>query len=233
MLRDHFNPSGYPTPRLNSKRQTTLDRLRGVLRSWLAVEIDAPAMTAADDVNEAPATDRDWPSLEVVYKEVQDSVAAQNDRLKTIDTKANFGLAAATLLTAGVTGLGRALGESGRQLVASSWKVFGIELQVNQLVDWVTIISLGIYAFIAFSTFMAYRLRTFKESPQPQPLIDKYIYEEPIFTKAAITKARVRDYGINQETIEAKAVWVSLAMMLLVVEALLLVAIAVIQVTWL
>lgn len=235
MLRqDHLNRAGYTSPRSTADPQSVglLPRLRDAIRSWLAV--DSPASTAAGQVAvEAPAVAQDWPSLDEIYDEVKDSVAAQNDRLKTIDTKANFGLAAATLLTAGVTGLGRALVDAGQRAIVPSWTVLGIQLRADQVIDWVTIASLGIYGLVALSAYAAYRLRTFKEAPDPNRLVAMYIHVDPRITKATITSERAKNYAINEKKIGRKAWWTNLAMVFLILEAFLLFIIALIQVTWL
>lgn len=230
MISDHLKASSYAAPHVTPSRHApgARERLLNLLRAKLAVSPSAAAVVETE-VPEQAVTGQEWPSVDIVYDEMQQSMTAQNDRLKTIDTKANFGLAAATLLTAGVTGLGRALMESGQEGATPVW--FGI--QANYIVDWVTIISLVVYAAIAYTTYRAYRIQTFKEVPSPQRLLDKYLYEEPEATKAAIANARLKAYTTNEGIAENKVTWVNRAMWLLIVEALLLVIIAVIQVAWL
>lgn len=175
----------------------------------------------------------DWPSLDEVYEEVKERIEVQNEQIKTLDTKANFGLAAATLLTAGVTGLGRALGETQRTGEIESWNILGRSITAENLVDWITIASLGAYVVAALGAYFAYKLRTFKVSPNPRRLIDKWIHEDPSETKAALTRSRVQDYEFNETVIETKVKWTNTAMIALVIEAVLLLAIAVVQVLWL
>jgi hypothetical protein len=181
----------------------------------------------------APSPDQDWPSLDVVYAEVQNSIVLQNDRLKNIDTKANFALASATLLTAGVTGLGRALADAGRTGAVPSWTIQGLSVGADSVVDWVTVLSLGIYALIVFCTYNAYQLRDFMEAPDPAGLVSRYVHEDSTLTKATITKERAKNYARTEAQINVKARWTALAMRLLVVEALLLFLITIIQVIWL
>jgi len=232
MQKPHLHAAGYVPPRPTPRSGGLLVWLREAVRSWREVTVPASAIVV-DDTTEAQTAVEDWPSLDVVYDEVQDSITAQNVRLKTIDAKANFGLVAGTLLTAGVTGLGRALVDGGREVATPRWEILGITLQANQVVDWVTITSLGAYALIAICANAAYRLRTFKEAPNPQRLVTKYIYEDPRITKTTITSVRAKNYASNEKTIEVKAWWTNLAMVFLVVEAFLLFVIAVIQVAWL
>lgn len=189
MIGDQINPTSYGSPQVQPRSRVhgPIGRIRHALRGWLAIET-ATAVAAAEDIADEQAATRDWPSLDVVYEEMQDSISVQNDRIKGIDTKANFGLAAATLLTAAVTGLGRALLEAPQQGANPVW--FG--LPATLVVDAVTIVSLGVYALIAFTTYRAYRIQTFKDVPAPQRLLDKYLYEAPEITKAAIARARVK-----------------------------------------
>lgn len=234
MLSDQAKPTGYASAPTGTGRPSARigDRLRAALRVWLVLPAPLTA-AAADDLTESATAIVDWPSLDIVYEEIQDSIAAQNDRLKSIDTKANVGLVAGTLLTAGVTALGRALVDAGQEIAVPRWQILGFDLNGSQVVDWVTIVSLGAYALVAIGAYMAYRPRSFKEAPDPQRLVSKYIYEEPALTKATITNVRAKNYAINETLIERKAWWTNFAMIFLVLEALLLFTIALIQVAWL
>lgn len=228
MQKQQVNPAGFAPSHPSIPLH---DRVRDAVRAWLAVDQAVPVIV--EHAEETLLTSADWPSLDVVYEEVQDAIAAQNERLKTIDTKANFGLVAGTLLTAGVTGLGRALVEAGNIVASPRWLIGDNTLHASQVVDAVTVLSLLAYAAIAVCAYVAYKLRTFKEAPQPQRLIEKYVYEDPNITKAAITKQRAKNYENNETQIELKAKWTNLAMVFLIVEAFLLLVIAVVQVTWL
>ncbi|MBA2520827.1 MAG: hypothetical protein H0V24_14275 [Chloroflexia bacterium] len=240
MISDHMRSSGYTAPQSAGSPQPLrlLSRLRASTRVWLGIE--TVAAVPIEETTEISDENKDWPSIDVVFEQIEEMVKTQNDRLKTIDTKANFGLAAATLLTAGVTGLGRALADSGQRVAASGrdvalphWPVFGGEVPVNSITDGVTIISLVMYALIALSTYLAYRIRTYREVANPKRLMDVYLYKEPAYTKAAIANQRAKNFGSNEAKINDKATWVNRAMILLVGEAALLVVIAIVQVAWL
>jgi hypothetical protein len=227
----------YSTPKGVDRNAATppATALKEAVVRWLLALLQAPAPAVAiEEHREEPSVaDTDWPSLDEVYEQVKDRLAAQNDRVKTIDTKANFGLVAATLLTAGVTGLGKALVESGQKAAIPRWTILGIDIRADRLVDWVTVVSLGAFALAAVSAFMAYRVREFRESPNLKRLLDHYLNEDPRFTKAAILNQRARDYEFNEAVIASKLTWTLLAMLFLVVESILLVIIALIQVFWL
>lgn len=241
MISDHITPTEYAAPQISVPSQPAglLPRIREATRVWLGIEPRA-AVVPVEEAPDISDETKDWPSVDVVYDEIHNMVKAQNDRLKIIDTKANFGLAAATLLTAGVTGLGRALAESGQRMVASGqevalpqWPVFGADVPVTTMTDWVTIISLVIYALIAVSTYLAYRIRTYRDVANPRRLMDVYLYKAPAYTKAAIANQRAKNFAGNEAKINDKATWVNRAMILLIGEAALLVVIAIIQVAWL
>jgi len=234
MASEHIQPTTYAAPNVAPSRPAVglLPRLRDATRAWLGIE--TPALVATvEDTTDIPTDSQDWPSIDVVYDEVQDIVEAQNERLKIIDTKANFGLAAATLLTAGVTGLGRALVESGQVVDAPQWPLFGGTMPVKQITDAVTVLSLVIYAAIAVSTYIAYRIQTFREVANPMRLVDVYLYKDPAYTKAALSKQRAKNFDTNEKKLNGKATWVNRAMALLIAEAGLLVVIAAIQIAWL
>lgn len=178
-----------------------------------------------------------WPSLDAVYEEVKDRIDVQNDQIKTLDAKANFGLVAATLLTAGVTGLGRALVESqapdaGITPTPASLGILGWNIEGAALVDWVTVLSLGAYVVAAIGAYFAYRLRDFKVSPNPISLRENYLDKDPAYTKGAITNSRVKDYLANEDVIKGKVRWTNVAMAALVAEAILLLLIGLVQVWW-
>jgi hypothetical protein len=211
-------------------------RLKNATVRWLLSLLQAPAPPAVIETHteETATTDADWPSLDEVYDEVKDSIASQNDRLKSIDTKANFGLAAATLLTAGVTGLGKALSDPSASAKAGvKHDLWLFCARGDTLADWVTIASLVVYVLAATCAFAAYRLRTFNEVPNPDRLVKHYIYQDANQTKAAIANARAKAYASNEKTIDRKAFWTSASMVLLILEAVCLLLIAFIQVKWL
>lgn len=195
------------------------------MQQQLAVSTLADQTDGSDDI----VADERWLSLDLVYEELQESATAQIERLKSIDTKANFGLVAGTLLTAGVTGLGRALLDATQSAGPPTWSILGVNLAANQVVDALTVLSLGAYALIAFCTFQAYRLRMFQEAPNPEVLVTKYIYEPPRITKGVIIDARADNLATNEKVIGQKVVWTKRAMVFLVVEALLLFVIGIVE----
>jgi hypothetical protein len=81
----------------------------------------------------------DWPSLDEVYTEVKDRISSQNDRNKTIDGKANFGLAAATLLTAGVTGLSKVVGDVATKSNVGKQDFILFHAHLGTVADWITV----------------------------------------------------------------------------------------------
>jgi len=176
----------------------------------------------------------DYPSLDIAYDGVKDVLAQQTDRLKSVETKANFGLASATLLTAGVTGLGKALNDATKDgapvPLIDFWK---FHVKADNAINWLTIAALVTYASIILFIFMAYRIRDFYESPDPKRLVESYISQPAWETKAMILDARAKDYTSNEVLLCLKARWANVAMVLFLVEAVLLCVIAFVQVKWL
>jgi hypothetical protein len=175
----------------------------------------------------------DWPSLDEVYTEVKDRISSQNDRNKTIDGKANFGLAAATLLTAGVTGLSKVVGDVATKSNVGQRDFILFHAHLGTVADWITVASLAVYGMAAISAYMAYHLRAFRESPKPQRLVEHYVNQDPRITKATITRELAKDYAFNEDVIDEKVKWTNRTMVFLIVETALLLLIALIQVIWL
>lgn len=183
--------------------------------------------------------DRKWPSLDLLYDEIQGRIAAQDAQISGLDSKANFGLASATLLTAGVTGLTKTIDEVQRPAEGSPassiqpaivdlWVVG--EFKATGVVDALTIVSLVVYVLVIAFSFLAYRVRHWHVTPNPQQVLHEASWWPEEQTKATLAVKRADDFRLNEEKVLSKARWVRLALAALMVEAALLLTIALVQV---
>ncbi len=62
------------------------------------------------------------------------------------------------------------------------------------------------YAFAMFFGFRGYWLRNFRRDPEPGPLRDRYLFQQPDFTRRRIIANMVQSYEVNQPLVESK-VW--------------------------
>ena len=130
------------------------------------------------------------PSLGVVFQEVKERLTLQLHQVDTLDAKAG------TVLT-----------------VASVVMTLGAGLPVATSNDNIEtgplILLLGgtlFYVFAMFFGFRGYWLRNFRRDPEPGPLRDRYLLQEPDFTRRRIIANMIESYGVNQPLIESK-VW--------------------------
>lgn len=182
-----------------------------------------------------PQDQEDWPSLDVIYAEVKDRVALQIDQSQSLDSKANFVFGSASLVIAALAALRNAAKPApGHSL--GRWDLFGWHLDKMLMVNVVTASALATFVGVVFCSMMAYRVHDFLVTPAPlagaQNLMRFWSAHRPDITKAMLTESRInRDLPTNQAVIDRKAMWTKFALYGLMVEGLLLFAVAVVQVT--
>ncbi len=151
-----------------------------------------------------------WPSLELIYDEIKGRLTYQVAQIGALDTKANFGLGSATLLTAGVATLGETVGTS---FIAALLTIAALAVYVLVIV-------------IVFS-FCAYRLRPWSVTPNPRQVLDDAASWSEEETRARLAKQRVEDFERNEREISIKAMWVRRTLYALMFEGALLLLIAI------
>lgn len=156
-------------------------------------------------------------TVEIALEEVRLAIARQDAQTATLDSKANFGLGSATLLTA-ILGFHQASAHSAR---APFWVVATIVC---------TIIGFGVYGYVVWSSYQAYKLRTFEAVPDPRELEDTYLNVEPDDIRLALIKARSKAFTHNYDLLTDKAKWTNKALKALGCEALTLGLISLIQI---
>lgn len=168
-------------------------------------------------------------SLDVVFEQVKSRMAAQDSQIATLDGKANFSLASATLLTAGVTGLQAAFSSAQETGPVNSFMVFGLNLPATAAISILTSVSLLAYVIVVFAAYQAYRVRDFKAVPKVQTLRDKYLQKTETETKTAMIDAWVEVFSRNEKLINNKLWWTNLVLFALAVEAFLLLLVTVVE----
>ena len=154
-----------------------------------------------------------WPAIDIVYQELIDRAKGQQEHIKILDTKANFGLGSATILTASL-----ALQQAAESASAQTgWS------------GAVVVVALVAYLVVVISSFSAYRLRQVWVTPDPIVLTKEVVYETPDRAKSALSVARAEALVNNEEIIRSKVFWTKNALAGLFVEALALLIIAVAQ----
>lgn len=153
-------------------------------------------------------TQHDPLSAELIHAELKGRLNEQNAQIATLDSKANFGLGSASLLTAGI--------------IALQTSVQGRGFLVNLL----TSACLGAYIVVVWFSYQAYRLRTFATPPKPAPFARKYMYYHPDVTREHLISELINAYSRNLRPIRDKIRYTELLHKALLAEATLLMLIA-------
>ncbi len=174
--------------------------------------IDKPT---ADELAQLESTD-------IVFDEVKRRFAFQDAQIAALDGKANFGIASASILTAAVTGLHSNLSQA-----KGSSALLG--LSASMVVDWLTLGAFLTYIVVVLTAFKAYNIRTWKMSPEPDGLINRYLREPERYTKSMLAVTIADDYNKNETVMERKIFWTKCALLSLLAEAGMLLLITVVQ----
>lgn len=175
-----------------------------------------------DGGNEQAAVTENLESLDVVFEQVEGRMAAQDAQISSLDGKANFSLASATLLTAGVTALQSAFSTAQDAGTPNDFLVFGLSLPPAVVVEVLMIVSLLAYVVVVYAAYQAYRVRNFKAVPKVRTLRDKYLQKPEGETKKAMVDAWVEVFSRNEDLINNKIWWTNVVLFALALEAFLL-----------
>jgi len=137
-------------------------------------------------------TEQDEPkSLEIVFAEAKDRLNAQSEQIRTLDGKAGLVLSSSSLIITIGAGLRTALGESGpSEVTLPSICSFGVFALAGVL-----------YLLTMIFAFRAYSLRRYRRDPEPRPLREHYMFENPTFTKRRILANMIQCFEENQKII--------------------------------
>lgn len=152
-----------------------------------------------------------FPSLDLVFDLTRERLSAQLTSVDSLDTKANFVLGSATLLT------------------AAAATIQGLS-HYDSAVRFVAIlVAMSLYLAVIFTSFRAYMIRVYHQAPDPAAL-EGYMWEQLEPTKGTLLKEMVGCYNDNKEEIARKVWWLRWALRAFGAEAVLLSILALLEV---
>lgn len=154
----------------------------------------------------------DFPSMDTVVDFTREKLSAQLAHADSLDTKANFVLGSATLLTAAAV----ALRSSASHISLGFMHVLGV-------------IAMVVYLAVVFASLSAYMTREYHQAPNPVEL-EPYIWEEPLKTKGDTLREMVKAYKENKTILQNKARWLKWSLLGFGLEAVLLAVLAIAQI---
>lgn len=166
-------------------------------RTW----VDMPHPDTAPPVNDGSS------SLDLIFTEVKERLTRQSAQVSALDSKTNFGLGSASLLTA-LLGLQQGLQKPGH-------------VPAPLMIPLIALVFLS-YLGVVFASYQAYRLRGYAVVPQPVVLRDEYLDEGIDETKRMLIEACILAYRENTILLDEKIAWTDRALGGLAVEAVLL-----------
>jgi hypothetical protein len=173
------------------------------LMRWLkavAARIVADEAVAVDLPDDLGA-----PSADIIYQETLRTLADQQSDIQTLDAKASFFLTSATIL----------VGTSGFP---------GTSTLFVERRDLLTVV-LVIYFFLLICVVQAYRLRGLSPAGLRASELPEYLYEDPEYTKLQLITAMLETHQRNVGPVASKERWLLRAQLLLLAEALYLLAV--------
>lgn len=137
-------------------------------------------------------TEQDEPrSLEIIFAEVKDRPNTQSEQIRTLDGKAGLVLSSGSLIITIGAGLCTALGESDPG-----------EATLLSICSFALFALAGVlYVLTMIFAFRAYSLRRYRRDPEPRPLREHYMFENPTSTKRRILANMIQCFEENQEII--------------------------------
>ncbi len=130
-------------------------------------------------------------SLDTVYEEVKQRIAAQQQQIATLDSKANFGLGSSTLLTT-VTG----------------FQDFALRGNVVGILRWLVVLAvlgtLLLYLRTVCAALNAYRTRKYVRTGEPATLKALLPLEDHV-AKLSLIEDWTEAYDWNQGVVDSKA----------------------------
>ena len=146
-------------------------------------------------------------SLDIVYVEVKERLAAQLQQVETLDSKAGTVLSIASLV----------------MTIAAGLQVSFARGAIESLPLTLLVLGTALYASTAFFGFRGYWVRNFRRDPEPGPLRDRYLFQDVNFTKRRILANMIQSFQINRDLIESKVWNIKVAILSLAAETLALV----------
>lgn len=146
-------------------------------------------------------------SIDIVYDELKKRITVQDAQIGALDGKANFGLASASLLTAGIAGLQNTFLTAQKAGPVSNISIFGFMVSPTTLINVLTVASFVAYVVVVLTAYMAYRILDFRVVPIPDKFVEKYLDKPPLYTKKRLIRTLVVAFHENERLVNQKVRW--------------------------
>lgn len=157
-------------------------------------------------------------SLSLIFELTKDRIADQMSQVNTLDSKANFLLASATALVSAALVLQATLLTSQNTL-----QLFNCSKLTGQFLHSLSLIALLVVYFVEIlAAFLAYKVRVYKQAPEPDELYKTYLFREEKNTMAEVFRAMLEVYRENGKIIRKKVFWIKVSFIIFASEATLL-----------
>jgi hypothetical protein len=164
--------------------------------------------------SQLPGEPLSWPNLDESYLLTKEALAAQLAQSHTLDSKASFVLASASILTASALALHQAVANlSGTG--PSAHMPAGIVVLARVL----AVLAVLAYLGVVYTSFRAYTLRSYAGPADPRQLEARYVSMDAELAKATLFSTMVKSYGDNSALLDQKASWTRYALYALLGEA--------------
>lgn len=200
-----------------------------------------------------------YPSLTIISELTKERVAGQMEQVNALDSKANFVLGSATALVSAALILQAVLltaqpittTTQSTPSVTSSPTLLTPTRSLSTVTSHTTsaytyyslftnsifhslplLLLIVVYITVMVSAFLAYRIRAYKQAPEPTELYEHYLFEKEETTKAEVFRAMLEAYKLNVITINKKVRWLNTAFLFLGLEALVLAIVLLFQILY-
>jgi hypothetical protein len=175
-----------------------------------------------------PKKQYDFPSLDLIFELTKERLAGQMQQVSNLDTKANFVLGSATaLISAAVVLQAVLITPQTTALPAQSQPItlpFYCPLPSDKFLRALPLLMLLlVYLLVVLIAYLSYKIRVYKQVPEPGELYKTYLYKHESDTKAEVFRAMLDAYKANDHTIRDKVTRLKAAFILLGCEAISLV----------
>ncbi len=189
-------------------------------------------MSKNNEQQQSSNKSRDLPSLNLIFELLKDRIALQWQQVNALDNKANFILLSATTIVSAALVLQAVLltPQTTPTSQTISLPLYCPAYSNRILQSLPLLILLAVYLSVMLTAYLAYKIREYKQAPEPDELF-KYLVEEEDRTREAVTRAMLEVCKSNALTYKNKVFRVKIAFILLACEAVALVAYLLFQVT--
>jgi hypothetical protein len=149
------------------------------------------------------------PSLKVIHEAIRDRIAAQSSQVSSLDSRANIGLAAASLLIAATSGLHSSLiAAQAKGAPPFSVILHGRSFTLYTISLCLSAAAFGLYLAVVICWYKAAQLRTLFIAPAPEPLIARNLHHSEDDTRMDLVETLNEVFNRNEPIVFAKIRWI-------------------------